>query len=515
MTTTCHRMYDKWVTCHHTPLIRIGHYTITTRKKTCMAGVGCTRVCSSGADEFQTPVSQVPWDTMRIPVIKSDSCRIPRSLDQCRELLIGFKVLSKLDTRMVKTNHTLEAIGVVDDVIQAAGTQMLLKVINPIIHEHDDMTFTVEEEHLIPLVESIVPVICADKEEVILDPPDGLLDLGRRQATMDMIDYKLHPIIEELSQRKGSKEGAATMPTRKELEDLGRKDLVRLVIEAGGFLEVAQYLGYRSVRRPPGYWEDEVVLDRELSLFVGANWIKLQALGEDQGDDSYYWFNTVTRRMRWTQPTVPQIVEIDDMGTEIFAETEEDRAMPSRTSLLAAGRYDLHTAIVAAGGYTEVAYMLDRWPAWPPTQRFRNKRVLKSEIKDFIQEHALPSKMLPTASDFLELGRPDLHQAVVRFGGYRTVGSMIGFSNHREGRGTWKDFATVCREIQEYATSVASIHGHEPCMPTHEELRRAKRHDLRHALQKHGSSSVAEATGLPMRSRRGGGRRKKSLIPFE
>lgn len=499
----------------HTPFMRMVS-VVQNKTRKCITGVGCTRVCSSGKDEFQAPVSQVPWDTMRIPVLKSDSFRIPRSLDQCRELLIGFKVLSKLDTRMVKTSHTLEPIGVVDDVILAAGTQMLLKVINPIIHKDEDMTFTVEEEHLIPLVESIVPVICPDKEEIILDPPDGLLDLGRRQATMDVIEYKLHPIIEEISRRKGSEEEAPTMPTRKELEDLGRKDLVRLVIDAGGFLEVAQYLGYRSVRRPPGYWEDEVVLDRELSLFVGANWIKLQALGEGEEDgDSHYWFNTVTRRMRWTQPTVPQIVEIDDMGTEIFAETEEDRAMPSRTSLLTAGRYDLHTAIVAAGGYTEVARMLDRWPAWPPTQRFRKKRVLKSEIKDFIQEHALPSKMLPTASDFLELGRPDLHQAVLRFGGYRTVGSMIGFSNHRKGRGTWKDFTTVCRDIQEYATSVASTDGNEPCMPTHEELRRVGRHDLRHALQKHGSSSVAEATGLPMRSRRGGGRRKKSLISFE
>ena len=482
-----------------------------------------TRVLCSplGEDSHkENLVSQVPWDTMRIPVPKNHSFSIPRTVDQCRELLIGFKVFSKLDTRTVKRSHPLEPIGVVDDVILAAGTQMLLRVINPIIYESDGMTFTIEEEHLIPLVESIVPEICPDKEEIILDPPDGLLDLGRRKASMDVIEYKINPVIRELSKQKGIEEdedAVLTMPTRKELEELGRKDIVRLVIQAGGFLEVAQNLGYQSVRRPPGYWEDELVLDRELSLFVGANWIKLQALGEnDSSDDedySHYWFNTVTRRMRWTQPTVPQVVEIDDIGTEIFAETEEDRAMPSRASLLAAGRYDLHAAIVAAGGYIEVAHMLDRWPAWPPTQRFKNKRVLKSEIKDFIKEHSLPSKLLPTASDFLELGRPDLHQAVLRFGGYRDVASMIGFSNHR--KCTWKDFGMVCREIEEYAKGVASRNGKDPCMPTHEELRRAGRHDLRHALQKNSSSSVAEATGLEMRSRRGGGRRKKSLLPLQ
>lgn len=480
----------------------------------------------SQKEDSDARISQVPWDTMSIPVPKSNSFKIPRTLDQCRDLLIGYRVLSKLDTRMVKTTRTLESLGVVDDVILATESQMLLKIINPIIHEHQDTMYTVEEEHLIPLVESIVPEINMDKEEIILNPPDGLLDLGRRKANMDIIEYKINPIIQELSRMHGrdssgseEEDSVLTMPTRKELEDMGRKDIVRLVIQAGGFLEVAQYLGYKSVRRPPGYWEDDIVLDRELSLFVGASWVKLQAIDEDDSSDdeqySHYWYNTVTRRMRWTQPTVPQVVEIDDMGTEIFAETEEDRAMPSRASLLAAGRYDLHTAIVAAGGYNDVARMLDRWPAWPPTQRFKNKRVLKSEIKDFIEEHSLPSKMLPTASDFLELGRPDLHQAVLRFGGYGPVASMIGFSNHRRQRGSWRNFATVCKEITEYAESIASGDTKEPCMPTHEELRRAGRHDLRHALQKYGSSTVAEATGLHMRSRRGGGRRKKSLIPLQ
>lgn len=474
--------------------------------------------------------SRVPWNTMKTPVkFKRGAYKIPRTLDQCRELLLGYKVFSKVDTRMMKTDCIpchLEPIGIVDDIILAAESQMLLKVINPIIHDEEGTEFTVREEHFIPLVESIVPEIRMDRKEIILDPPEGLLDLGRRQANIDIIEYKLKPVLQELSRIKeadrnhisGSRlddDSALMMPTRKELEELGRKDIIRLIVRAGGFLEVAQCLGYQSARRPPGYWEDDSVLDRELSLFVGANWIKLQAVDENYTDDeeySYYWFNTVTRRMRWTQPTVPQTVEIDDHGTEIFAETEEDRAMPSRASLLAAGRYDLHTAIVAAGGYNEVADMLDRWPAWPPTQRFKNKRVLKSEIKDFMKEHCLPSRILPTASDFLELGRPDLHQAVLRFGGYSAVASMISFSSHRRRRGTWNDFLVACKEIKEYAERVSLDQGADPVMPTHEELRKAGRHDLRHALQKHGSRYIAEATGLHMRSRRGGGRRKKSLL---
>jgi hypothetical protein len=51
------------------------------------------------------------------------------------------------------------------------------------------------------------------------------------------------------------------MPTRKELREAGRGDLVRAVEAAGGFLAVAQMLGLRSRRRPVGYWENLDNLD--------------------------------------------------------------------------------------------------------------------------------------------------------------------------------------------------------------------------------------------------------------
>lgn len=79
-----------------------------------------------------------------------------------------------------------------------------------------------------------------------------------------------------------------------------------------------------------------------------------------------YWYNQVTKRVRWTPPSPPEIIELDDSGSILLAESDEDRAMPSRSAIKTAGRYDLHHAIVAAGGYQQVAEDLDRWPAWPP-----------------------------------------------------------------------------------------------------------------------------------------------------
>lgn len=499
--------------------------------------------------------SAVPWNTRQRPKKKQQELQ---STD-----LIGYRavLLSSRANRTRKkkkknahpgSGEEQTVLGIVDDVIDMDASGGLLRIIHP-VHIQQEVDMYVEEEHLVPFVDSIVPYIDVENEEIVIDPPEGLLELGRRRVLMDIIEYKLAPIVEEMAASKRenvSGEQVLMMPTRRELEDMGRRDIVKLVMKAGGFLEVAQYLGYASIRRPPGYWEDETTLDRELSLFVAANWVKFHAeihafdfsdqiLGEDPNDNhgareeeeeedtltvhkeaegeveekeySTYWFNTVTRRMKWTQPTLPRVVQIDDHGTELFAETEEDRAMPSRSALLAAGRYDLHGAIVAAGGYAHVAEMLDRWPAWPPTHRFKNTKVLKSEIEDFIEEHDLPKKILPSASDFLNLGRPDMHQAIIRAGGYSSVATQIKFSNHRKQRGLWKDFDYVCEQVLDYARSKATRASGEPSMPTHEELRRAGRHDLRHALQKHGSKAVSEATGLPMNRQGGKSRVNRAL----
>ena len=592
------------------------------------------------ADDEAPWSSSVPWNTAGGALASGRASGgkprkgIPRTIEECREQFIGYRVYAVDDdgddgrgdlgggrrrgrnttdgrgspgevldaneqNNMNKKPRSTVPVGIVDDVMCAGddhaadvddglGDYFLLKVVAPHLHdEGSESTLTVEEQdgdierhveeqHLIPLVPSIVPVIDASKELLVISPPPGLLELGRRQAALARIDRLLRKsgIVSSVyieSPDGFQEELKPRMPTRRELEEMGRHDVVKLVLENGGFLDVAQCLGYRGRRKPPGYWEDEEVLDRELSLFVGQGWIRMEALDSDeessdessddrlwskeQDDDkndkndhphgilgenedvaepdgehgrndvidsadgrersdvsstattyNSYWYNTVTRQLRWTKPTPPQIIPLDDMGiNSIIVETEEDRAMPSRSSLLAAGRYDLHTAIVSQGGYAEVSDALNRWPAWPPTRKLRNIKTLKSEIMKFIREHQLDKRFLPAASDFLDLGRPDIHQVIVaRFGGYKEVGRRIGLRSHRGGGVDWRDFDAVCREVTRYCTE----HGLEH-LPTHEALRQRGRHDLRHALQKWGSARVSEATGVALRNARGGWKKKK------
>jgi len=45
-----------------------------------------------------------------------------------------------------------------------------------------------EEHHQIPYVEGIVRSVDAEQRSVLVDPPKGLLDLGRQQAAMQFLE---------------------------------------------------------------------------------------------------------------------------------------------------------------------------------------------------------------------------------------------------------------------------------------------------------------------------------------
>ena len=55
-------------------------------------------------------------------------------------------------------------------------------------------------------------------------------------------------------------------------------------------VQVAQQLGFRSRRRPAGYWDNEDNLDREIAQFVAANWTQM----EHPQSEGSYWYNQVS-----------------------------------------------------------------------------------------------------------------------------------------------------------------------------------------------------------------------------
>lgn len=84
---------------------------------------------------------------------------------------------------------------------------------------------------------------------------------------------------------------------------------------------------------------------------VAAHWAELR----DEEDVKYY-YNSILGRTQWIEPQIPTKIPLDDEGTLLMAEDENDRVMPSRSDLLSSGRYDLNSAIRYHGGYRAVGH---------------------------------------------------------------------------------------------------------------------------------------------------------------
>ena len=94
---------------------------------------------------------------------------------------------------------------------------------------------------------------------------------------------------------------------------------------------------------------------QELSWFVAGMWVQLQ---HPEQASASYWHNSVLGRTQWEAPSAIQTVPLDDAGAQLLLEDEASFVMPSRAALQAAGRWDLHHAVVRHGGYRRVSLLL-------------------------------------------------------------------------------------------------------------------------------------------------------------
>jgi hypothetical protein len=166
---------------------------------------------------------------------------------------------------------------------------------------------------------------------------------------------------------------------RSMLRSADRGNLSRAMHQHGGFMAVAQRLGlvYTGRCKPPRYWQDLAVIDRELLAFIAAH--------------------------------------------------SEPGVMPKKAALTAAGRSDLENAISRAGGQYATAQRLGLHPADTrrPHNHWADFANLERELRAFLEEPGRPQGM-PTLGELIAADRFDLHYAVQRHGGVRAVAERLG-----------------------------------------------------------------------------------------
>ncbi|KAL0035299.1 hypothetical protein WJX79_011035 [Trebouxia sp. C0005] len=316
-----------------------------------------------------------------------------------------------LNWRVVDQKQQL--LGTVQEVIQPqealAGTCPLLRIQLQTASTANPKPC---EQHLIPWVSTIVQKTHSQSRTITIAPPAGLLELGRQQLLLDQLRPELLAYGEPAPHSMAARLGQHYMPTKRQLAEAGREDLVKRVISAGGFIHVAHLLGLRAKRKPEGYWDEPENMDRELSLFVAGTWTCLH----DTSSDEPYYYNQVTGRTQWDLPQTPQRIPLDDAGTFIFAEADADRVMPSRSAVLAAGRFDLHHGIMYQGGYKATAAALDRPHTWPRHKKFNTAAQLAEELQAFNREERHPIGFIPTANALRGAERHDLLAGIRQYG---------------------------------------------------------------------------------------------------
>ncbi|BDA51189.1 hypothetical protein COCOBI_18-0650 [Coccomyxa sp. Obi] len=410
----------------------------------------------------------------------------------------------------VKTARRKKHVGVIEEVIYPGDSELSPPNL-VVVNSEPDHGYG-PEHHQIPYVEGIVRSTDAQQRLLLVDPPRGLLDLGRQQAAFQYLEPLLqefmskeaaerkapdqadgsmqHQLPDQASQPRLDQASQPRMPTRAALRAAGRDDIVRALRAAGGSLAVAQRLGLRCRRRPTGFWESTDNLDEELSQFVAGQWVALP----DAATGGHYYYNQVTGRTQWDEPITPHKLELDDEGSFLVVEDEADRVMPSRTAVLAAARYDLHHAIQYCGGYRAVADMLERPAAWPRFQSLRDPTALKAELQAFLKEQKLPEDTMPPAAALRDAGRHELLNAINQAGGSHAVADQLGWGTQRRERAALRDIDAAAAALAEHLAQLPrSCRGR---MPTHAQLRAAGRHDLRYAVQLHGSEALARRLGI-------------------
>lgn len=245
---------------------------------------------------------------------------------------------------------------------------------------------------------------------------------------------------------------AGVMPTREQLKQAGRSDLIAAIDTHGGSFAVAQRLQLQlnSGNKPNGYWDDFARVEEAIKCFLITS--------------------------------------------------HNPRKMPTLAQLKQAGQGDLVSAIAKHGGIGAVAQRLGLQlsSSSRPDGYWNDFSHVEQELRSFIEEQG-NAGIMPTTAQLEDAGYGNLLHGIIKHGGFPAVAQRLGLklSSTAKPNGYWKDFAHIEQELRQYIQE----QGTDGVMPTQSELNQAHRQDLVNAIRRfHGGLTVvAQRLGLQQR----------------
>lgn len=314
------------------------------------------------------------------------------------------------------------------------------------------------------------------------------------------------------------------MPTQGELRKAGRADIALAIGTHGGFAVVANslHLKRRFTQKPKHYWHDWNHVESEIREFVKDQLKKLRSEDKTKFDHLSEQFGANT-----PMPSRRELMEVGrgdlaeairehhggfrevarklgyvskkkndyyyelfyNLANEVYAFTKTAGAsglMPTTAVLYAHGRTDIVAGILKHSGMANVSQRLGLQYKLRTKGPLKEWSVFRKNLQSFMRKHGSPD-LIPSSRTLLNYGRSDLYQAILHHGGTRQVGDRMGLK-----RNYWQDFHNVGFEVLNFI----ELHGTSGVMPTEQEFQLVGRSSLLLAVEKMGTSQVAQRLGL-------------------
>lgn len=240
-------------------------------------------------------------------------------------------------------------------------------------------------------------------------------------------------------------------PTQKELMSMQRSDLVTQIVRRGLWNEIHSRFSIKQKSKPWGYWtEDKYIEEMELiykemqrlpskeELLKMERRDLLYPIGKFGMQLVYRKLDIVPKQKKdyWSfEKVIEEVSELMDMLGE----------MPTLQTIRELGRYDLSSAILRYTNMTQLSEALNQ------KARKKNNYWDNSKIEQEIKKYLVSNNgKFPTLNDLKNCQRFDLVSAINKSGGFRFWRDELGYDQHSNPYGFYKDFNNIESVINEF-----------------------------------------------------------------
>jgi len=250
--------------------------------------------------------------------------------------------------------------------------------------------------------------------------------------TEEIIKNSLTGVIEQIGH----------FPTKLELININRNDIIGACCKYGGLTNFRILLGYKRQQKPRKYWNDEIIIKKlkELINILGHfpihdeinlyNYIGLSATIQRHGGLNKYrkLLNYECEKVPngyWTDETI-----IQNLNKIIF---KIDK-FPDNEYLMSINRWDLRTAIIRNGGFNKFTKLIGYDVLRKPVGYWTDETI-ETELTPIFNKIG----HFPTQNELSKIGRTDLMNAIKINGGLYKFYDKFGCSCVSKPDGYWTD----------------------------------------------------------------------------